>query len=65
MTVTQCAYRQQKWSSQQKAVVVEYEVEEPRRGWGHWIAQVQSRSTGGEGGVLFPWTCFQSNSSDV
>jgi hypothetical protein len=57
ITVTQCySYQQYVY---QTVVAVEYEFSESRQGFGHWVAQVQSRSTGGEGGASFiPLPCF-------
>jgi hypothetical protein len=40
-----------------KGTTVEYEYEEARQGFGHWLAQVQSRSTGGEGGEFTVCCC--------
>lgn len=49
LIITKCRTRR---ALVRQSTHVNYEYENSRQGFGHWVAQVQSRSTGGEGGAL-------------
>lgn len=62
ITVTNFYVQSDTILNSQNSVTVQYKYSEGRQGFGQWIAQVQSRSAGGEGGGLFLCCCSLHNS---